>query len=122
MPEYGVHAVELAVSCLGHEAESLMRRGKEPESQLLVNFSGGRTAVINVYDHPKTVFAAAVTTDQETRHVTVDMQPLFINAAAAMLDLFEAGKPTVDRRETLAVMSILEAARDPKAMESFVRI
>ena len=120
--EYAVHAVETAVSCLGPEAQSLMRRGSDPESQLLVNYSGGRTAVINVYNRRKTPYAASVTTAKETRYLEVDTKPLFVDAAAAMLEFFAAGKEQVDRRESMAVMRILDAARDPAALERFVKL
>jgi predicted dehydrogenase len=120
--EYAVHAVELAVSCLGPDARALMRRGTDPESQLLVDFSGGRTAVVNVYNRRKTPYAASVTTAKETRYLEVDTKPLFVDAASAMLDFFSAGREQVDRRESMAVMRILEAARDPAALERFVKL
>lgn len=120
--EYATHPVELAVSCLGAGAETLMRRGTEPESQLLIGFSGGRTAVVNVYNQRKTPYAASVTTTKETRHIEVDTKPLLVDAAAAMLEFFAAGREQVDRRETMAVMRILEAARDPAALERFVKL
>jgi len=120
--EYAVHAVELAVSCLGPDAQSLMRRGTDPESQLLINYAGGRTAVVNVYIKRKTPYAASITTAKETRYLEVDTKPLFVDAAAGMLDFFTAGKAQVDRRETMAVMRILEASRDPAALERFVTL
>jgi predicted dehydrogenase len=120
--EYAVHPVEMTVSCLGPEAQSLMRRGTDPESQLLVNFSGGRTAVINVYNKRKTPYAASITTAKETRYLEVDTKPLFVDAAAAMIDFFAAGKEQVDRRETMAVMRILDAARDPAALQGFIKV
>lgn len=120
--EYAVHPVELAVSCLGHEALALMRRGTDAESQLLINFSGGRTAVVNVHVKKKTPYAASITTTQETRYIEVDVKPLFVDAAAAMLDFFQAGQARVDRRETMAVLRILEAARKPAALEGFVSL
>ena len=120
--EYAVHAVEMAVSCLGPEAQSLMRRGMEAESQLLINYSGGRTAVVNVYVKRKTPYAASITTAKETRYVEVDTKPLFVDAAAGMLDFFAAGKELVDRRETMAVMRILDASRDPAALQGFVKL
>ncbi|HVE40214.1 MAG TPA: Gfo/Idh/MocA family oxidoreductase [Planctomycetota bacterium] len=120
--EYAVHAVELAVSCLGPDAQSLMRRGTDPESQLLINYSGGRTAVINVYIKRKTPYAASITTAKESRYLEVDTKPLFVDAASALLDFFAAGKEQVDRRETMAVMKILEASRDPAALERFVKL
>jgi hypothetical protein len=112
----------MTVSCLGPEAQSLMRRGTDPESQLLINFSGGRTAVVNVYNRRKTPYAASVTTSKETRYIEVDTKPLFVDAAAAMLEFFAAGKEQFDRRESMAVMRILDAARDPAAFERFVKL
>lgn len=120
--EYVIHPVELAVSCLGHDAVELMRRGTEPESQLLVNFKNGKTAVIHVYNKKQTPFAASVTTTKETKYVEVDTKRLFVDAASSMLDFFAAGKPEIDRRESLTIMSILDAARDPKALEGFVKL
>lgn len=120
--EYAVHAVETAVSVLGPDAQALFRRGKDPESQLLIDFSGGRTAVVNVYNRRQTPYAASVTTTKETRYIEVDTKPLFVDAAAAMLDFFAAGRELVDRRETMTVMKILEAARDPAATERFIKL
>jgi hypothetical protein len=99
-----------------------MRRGTDPESQLLINYSGGRTAVINVYIKRKTPYAASITTAKESRYLEVDTKPLFVDAASALLDFFAAGKEQVDRRETMAVMKILEASRDPAALERFVKL
>jgi hypothetical protein len=120
--EYVIHPVEMAVSVMGPEVASLMRRGTETESQLLVNFTGGRTAVINVYINRQTPYAASITTDKETKYIEVDTGRLFVDAAAAMLDFFTAGKPLVDRRESLAIMRILDAANDPAALEHFVKL
>lgn len=120
--EYAVHPVEMAVSLLGPEAVALQRRGTDPESQLRIDFSGGRTAVVNVYNQRKTPYAASITTAKETRYVEVDTKPLFTDAAAALLDFFAAGREQVDRRETMTVMRILEASRDPAALEGAVKL
>jgi predicted dehydrogenase len=118
--EYAVHPVETAVSILGPEVKALMRRGTDQDAQLLIDFSGGRTAVVNVHVKRKTPYAASVTTSKETRYWEVDTKPLWNDAATALLDFFAAGKPQVDRRETLAVMRILDAARKPEALERFI--
>ncbi len=120
--EYAIHPLEMAISCLGPDVQSLMRRGTEAESQLLLNFTEGRTAVVNVHVKKKTPYAASVTTTKETRYFEVDTKPLFIDAAAGMLDFFAAGKALVDRRETFALMRILDASRDPAAREGFVKL
>lgn len=120
--EYAVHPVEMAVSCLGPEAQAVMRRGTDAESQLLINFSGGRTAVVNVYIKRKTPYAASLTTAKETRYIEVDTKPLWVDAATALLDFFAAGKEQVDRRETMAILRILDASRDPAALKGFVAV
>jgi predicted dehydrogenase len=120
--EYGIHPTEIVVSCLGHEAESLLRRGTKDHSQLLVNFSGGRTAVIHVYTNARTPYAAAVTTVESTQYIAVDTSRIFVNMAAAMMDLFESGQANIDRRESLAIRRILDAAARPEALNGFVRV
>ncbi len=119
---YGIHATELAVSCMGARAESLMRRGNGKYSQLLVNFSGGRTAVINSYVKTKTPFFASVTTADETRHIACDCSTMFIDTMSAILDLFKSGKPNVPRAESLTVRRILDAAGDPRALKRFIQL
>jgi predicted dehydrogenase len=120
--EYGIHPVEMVVSCMGPGAKRLMRRGTRNQSQLLLDFSGGRTAVINVYVNADTPFSAGVTTDQATKYIAVDGSRLFIDMAAAVLDLFEAGKPNIDRAESLMVRRILDAAEDPRALKGFIKL
>jgi predicted dehydrogenase len=120
--EYVIHPLELVVSCMGHEIESVMRRGGEPHSQLLLNFSGDRTAVINIYTKSRTPYAASVTTTKETRYIPVDTKRLFVDAAAGMLDFFAAKNPLIDRNETMAVMRIIDAARLPATKNGFVKV
>jgi len=120
--EYAIHPVELVVSCMGPKAESLLRRGTGSQSQLLVNFSGGRTAVIHVYTRSDTPFMATVTTARETRHLPVDGSRIFHDTAAAILDLFDTGKPAIDRRESLMIRRILDAAGNPRARKGFVKL
>ena len=120
--EYAIHPLELLVSCLGAAAQSMMRRGTAEYSQLLVNFSNGRTGVANVYTHGDTPFAASVTTPKETKILTVDTSKIFVNNAAAVLDLFESRKPSVDREETIIIRRILDVAEDPAALTGFVTL
>ncbi|MCS7061346.1 MAG: Gfo/Idh/MocA family oxidoreductase [Anaerolineae bacterium] len=120
--EYAIHPVELVVSCMGPKAQRLMRCGSGRQSQLLLDLSGGRTAVINVYTQSDTPFAAAVTTQAGTRYIPVDHARLFVDAMAAILDFFEAGHPTIDRAETLAIRRILDVATSPRALKRFVSL
>jgi len=118
--EYAIHPVELVVSCMGPNATALMRRGTGNLSQLLVDFTGGRTAVINVFVRSKTPYAASVTTAAETRHIAVDGSRLFLDTAEALIDFFESGKPNIPRAESLMVRRILDVAAQPRALKRFV--
>jgi predicted dehydrogenase len=121
--EYAIHPVELLISCMGAEATSLMRRTDgEHFSQLLVNFSNRRTGVANVYTHGDTPFVASVTTDKQTELLKVDTSKIFLDTAAAVLDLFESAKPNIDRRESLIIRRILDVAADPSALRGFVAL
>lgn len=120
--EYAIHPVEMVVSCMGPAAETLMRRGSAEYSQVLVNFSGGRSAVINVYTKGNTPFAAGVTSDEGTELVTVDGGTLFTNMASGILDFFLAGKALIDREESLTVRKILDACAKGEATKGFINV
>jgi hypothetical protein len=120
--EYAIHPVELLISCMGPDATSLMRRGTGDYSQLLIDFTGGRTGVANVYTRGETPFAAGVTTERETRLLIPELDQIFIDQAAAVLDLFESGKPNIDRDESLIIRRILDAADDPAALKGFISL
>jgi predicted dehydrogenase len=120
--EYAIHPLELLISVMGHEAIRLMRRGTPERTQLLLEFTGRRTGVVNVFPKTDTPFAASFTTEKATRHLEVDVGKIFVNNQAAILDFFGSGKPNVDRRESLTLMRLLDAARDPQAQKGFVEL
>lgn len=120
--EYSVHPLELVVSCMGPEVERVMRRGTGDQSQLLLDFSGGRTAVVNVYVNAETPFWTTVTTARETKPIEVDASRIFLDQTAAIFDLFQTGRESIDRRETLAIRAIQDAAGMPGALQGFVTI
>lgn len=120
--EYAIHPLELAVSCMGANVKRAMRRGTGRESQLLLDFSGGRTAVVNVYTQARTPYAAAVTTKEGTRYFPVESKEIFLNTANAVLDLFESGKPNIDRRESLVIRRVLDVAGQKQALKGFVNL
>ncbi len=122
LAEYGVHPVEIAVSCLGPEAERLTVAGAELHPTLVIEYSRGRVATIDFNAAEYAPFVAMLTTDRWSRHVVVDDKRLFVDAAAAILDFFEAGQPLVPRGETLAVMRILEAVKSPAARHGWVTV
>jgi hypothetical protein len=120
--EYIVHGVEMAVSCMGHEATRLMRRDTGTLSQVIIEFTGGRGATVHMYATNRTPYAAMVSTDKISEYMTVDTKQLFVDAAAAMLDFFDHGKNDIDRRETMTVMKIIDASKKPEALTGWVSL
>jgi predicted dehydrogenase len=118
--EYSIHPAELVISCMGVGARSLMRRNDGAYSQVLISFTDGRTAVINVHAHEQAPFAAALTTSKTTRLLSVDSGPMFQDAAAAIVDFVQGKRPPIDRQQTLLIRRILDASMDPRAEERFV--
>lgn len=113
--EYGVHPVELIVSCMGPEVDSVMAAGSGDHPLVLLSFSESRTATISFNATAYVPFLTALTTPQSTQFVEVNDEHLFVDAAAAMLDFFAAGQALVPRAETLAVMRVLDAVLNPEA-------
>jgi predicted dehydrogenase len=120
--EYAIHPLEMLISVMGHQATGLMRRGTPERAQLLVDFAGGRTGVVNVFPKTSTPFAASFTTDKATRYVEADGSKMFADNLAAVLNFFSSGTPNVDRRETLTLMRLLDLARDPRALKGFLAL
>ncbi|TWT93417.1 Oxidoreductase family, NAD-binding Rossmann fold [Botrimarina colliarenosi] len=120
--EYGIHPVELAVSCLGPEVQRLVIGGAEHHPTLAIELSGGRMATIDFNAAEHVPFVATLTTDRWSKQVVVDDSKLFVDAAAAILDFFDAGRALVPREETMAVFRVLDAARNPAARRGWVAI
>lgn len=120
--EYGVHPVELAVSCLGPDAQRMTVCGTESRPVLTIEFSRGRVATIHFDAQAYVPFVAMLTTPIGVRHAEVDDSRLFVDAAAAILDFFDAGEPLVPRAQTMAVLRVLDASRRPEARQGWVAI
>lgn len=112
--EYAIHPLEIAISCMGACVQRLLVLGAEPQRRLLLEFASGRSALVNVFTGASMPYAASVTTDKETRILQPEMAGLFVNAASAMLDLFETGQAAIDRRESLMIQSLLDVAGQPE--------
>jgi len=120
--EYGIHPVELAVSCLGHEAEKIMQVGSPRHPQWLLTFSNDRTAIIDFNPEIEIPFSAIVSTQQGHDSIEVDGATLFLDAAASILDFFDAGRALIDRRESLLVRRILDVAMNEESRNAFVSL
>jgi predicted dehydrogenase len=122
LAEYGIHPVELIVSSFGMTDADVMCTGTADHPQILIRFPDGRAGVIDFTVGVDVTYAAAITTGHETHFLTVDLEQLFVDAADAILNFFEAGEAQVDREETLLVRRILDAVELPAARQAFHRL
>jgi len=122
--EYGIHPTEQAVSILGPEAEKVIRLRKEPYSEVHIKFSRGRSATVYCYTHGKPCpYRAIITTGTHgTQDIEVDVGTIFDNLLSHVFDFFEAGKENIDRRESLVIRRILDAAEKPEALKGYVSV
>ena len=118
--EYAIHPLELAVSLLGPEFTGVLRRGAGDQAQLILDASAGRGAVVNVCCGSDTPYAVVATTAKGTSWHAVEGGPLFRDALAAICDFLADGVPRLDRRETLMIRAILDAAADPRCLAGFL--
>ena len=67
-------------------------------------------------------FQAVLTSNQKTVHVSCAQDPIFRDLCGMVLDFFESGKESVDRRETLAIFKVLDVALGKEPAERFVAV
>ncbi|MEZ6191605.1 MAG: hypothetical protein R3C45_09990 [Phycisphaerales bacterium] len=96
--------------------------GDERHPVIVIRFTHGRTATIDFNNGEHVDYAAAITTASKTRHIPVGLDSLFVDTASAILGFLDSGVPTIDRKQSLAVRAILDAAADPRARSGFVRL
>ena len=120
--EYAIHPLEMVISVLGPEVQRVCRLGNTHYHQLQLEFSGDRTASVFLHTQAACGFHAMISTEKSTHYVNCDADPFFQDLGSLILDFFESGRETIDRRESLAIRAVLDAARRPEARRRFVRI
>ncbi len=117
--EYIIHQVEMAVSLMGPEFLSLETTKLAHITRIDLTFSGGRAASLHVASPAEISFSATVSNPQVTKSFVVDEGRLFVSGLNGILDFFDAGRPLVDRRETLAIMQVLHEVRNQASSQKF---
>lgn len=121
--EYVIHPLEMLVAAMGPGVREVMRLSDGANHhELHVRFTGGRTGSVFVHTNGECAFRAVVTTDAKTVHVDTSPDPIFRDLASRILDFFESGSECIDRRETLALFKIRDAAFNAKARGRFLKV
>lgn len=108
--EYGIHPVEMIVSCMGPQVRRVRRRDGAGFVQLILDYEGDRTATVNLHLGVQCPFAAFVAAAEKAQYVEVDPGGLFRDGAAAILDFLGSATPNIAREESLAVRRVLDLA------------
>ncbi len=119
--EYIIHPVEHVVSVLSPDVLEVSQRELAGFTQVDLAFSGGRAATINMHVKHNTPFLSVLHTDDETVSIKVDGQQLFRSGLSGILDFFRNPEKSIDRRETMAVVRVLETLR-PNVASSVLNI
>ena len=104
--EYGIHPLEIAISCFGANVERVRSEIVGQQRHVFLWWKGDRTAAIFFHEGAETPFAATACTKTECRHIVVDGERLFVDAANAILDFLDAGRALIPSAETLAIRQI----------------
>jgi predicted dehydrogenase len=120
--EYAIHPLEMVIAAMGPEVRQVMHLAQGEHHELNIRFSRGRTASVFVHLNAACDFQAVVSTRGKTVHVSCKDDPIFRDLCSLVLDFLEQGKEPVDRRESLTIFKVLDAAFSKKAIGKLVKV
>jgi predicted dehydrogenase len=121
--EYVIHPLEMLIAAMGPQVKGVMRLSDGTNHhELHIKFAGGRTGSVFVHNNGACGFQAVVTTDAKTAYVDTSPDSIFRDLASMILDFFESGKENIDRKESLAIFKVRDAAFNKKAVGKFLKV
>lgn len=104
---YSIHQIEPIVSLMGTDVRRVMAIGNEASPALLYEFSDGRQASIRHFGW-ECPFTLTVQYRSGNAAVLTPKSDFFASFIRDLVRFFETGEPAVDRRETIAVITMIE--------------
>jgi hypothetical protein len=104
---YSIHQIEPIVSMMGSSPKRVMYTGTSETPALIIDFGEGRQASIHHLGRGCS-FTLGVTYDAGHCKVLKQESDFFASFTNNLVSFFETGKPPVDPRETIAVITIIE--------------
>ena len=104
---YAVHQLEMIVSVLGDAPKKVLLQETGAARQLLVDYGEQKACMVQMPSQAFTVLLAKADGSGET----LPCEAFFDRLMLEILSFFQTRKPLVSRKETLAVMALLEAAQ-----------
>ncbi|MDD2710917.1 MAG: Gfo/Idh/MocA family oxidoreductase [Verrucomicrobiae bacterium] len=100
---YGIHAVELLFSVVGHEIQSVKNVGKAKEDMLVLDYRDGRRFVVTAYENISGAFQLALYGTKGNRFIKVEDSGYFYSEMLRQfVKMVETGKEVVPLEDTLA--------------------
>jgi hypothetical protein len=106
---YLAHPLEMIVATMGAEVIAALREGDDRYAQLHIRYSGGRSANMFMSLPTPCAYYAMSTTPAEVKFHKIKSD-FFRRQMTDILDFFERGEPTIDRRETLTLQWLRDVA------------
>lgn len=99
------------VSVLGFDCREITCREVAGFRQIEITFANGSLARIHLHVKRKTPYFSVVPHAAETRSILVSGERLFRSGLEGILGFFRDPSTAVDRRETLAILEIMEKVK-----------
>lgn len=106
---YTIHQLEPIVMLMGSDAKRVMSVGTKEAPALLIEFEGGRRALLSLFNSWDVNFAMNIAYADGTFGSVSSMNSYFDNFIVQMCDFFKTGDVKADPKETIAIMGIIES-------------
>jgi hypothetical protein len=109
LDNYSIHQIEPIISLMGSDVTRVMYTGTAKSPALLIGFSDGRQATINLFG-PECPFSMVLNYEIGNAKVIKPESNFFDLFIKNMVQFFETGQSVVDPAETIAIITIIEYA------------
>ncbi len=109
---YAIHQIEPIVCLMGSGAKRVMAIGSGKHASVVIEFDGGRRAVMTHYGWPQkhyVDFGMTVSYGDGENYLVPAMSNYFPNFIKNLTEYFKTGKIFAEHDETIAIMGIIEA-------------
>ncbi len=106
---YAIHQLEPIVMLMGSDAKRIMSVGSGKYESMVLEFEGGRRAVMSHYGWTGIDFEMTVNYDDGRTLKIPAMSDYFPNFIKALCDFFKTGRIYAAHDQTIAIMGIIEA-------------
>ncbi len=106
---YAIHQIEPICCLLGSKATRMMSIGAGQYASMVIEFEGGRRAVMSHYGWTGMDFNMTVNYADGKTVIIPQMTEYFPRFIKAMCNFFETGEILADNAETVTIMGIIEA-------------